>query len=210
MKKKIIITVSIVLLILLVSIIFSYTRNITKMSLRTNSKPEFSISDLKVNDISYNDSESKCKKEFGEPNKITEKSENNISYKTYIYDDLELTFELKYSTYSLVKATIKSNKYTDGRKIKIGNSAKKVLKSYYVQNKKGNVMYGNYSSSELDNDYILSEVKYGERTKNTIKYGYKDKYATYNEQEMPRNIMKIDYILKNNRVTEIIWSYGNF
>lgn len=206
-RKKIIIISSIIIFFIIVSFLFIKFRDYTEVKLNKNNNPIFTISDLKINNLEYGNNIKKAESELGKPIKIEKNIKNGYTYKIYKYDGVTLTFKENYEDFILVKVRIEKNKYISSRKIKIGTSIKKVMKSYAVSNNNGSYMYGNYSENALKDTSNFDNIYYGKRDKNKVTYIYRDKILYKDMYRIPNNIAKIIYEYKYGNVRVIEWSY---
>lgn len=205
-KKEIIIFSSIILFIIVCVMIFTNSRDYSKVNLRINNKKIFTVSDLKVNNLEYGDSYKKVKKEIGKPIKEENQFINNYNYRILKYKDITLTFKENYDDFILTKVKITTRKYKISN-IRVGNSVKKVLKSYKISNKSSAYMYGNYTENSLKDASVIDNIYYGKREKNKIIYVNRDAIIYTNNGKLPVNIAKLIFNYKNNHVTSIEWSY---
>ena len=202
--KIILLVTSIVIVILLSLLIVSRNyRDFSSINIKTNNKTTFSISDLTINNLKYGDNEKKVLKELGTPNKESNKTKNNYSYKELQYDNLKITLKENYDDYILTGVEIKSNKYVVSRKIKVGKNIVKAMKKFKVENKSGQYLYGNYSISALNDEEITDTIYFGVRSNKKVIYVNKD--ASVNDISSNTAKLTLDY--KKGKITKITWSY---
>ena len=115
MKKNRIIQVLkclvIAIIIYLVLVIVTSSNSFKNKTLNSNTNSMFTITDLTINNSKYKDILNSVITEFGLPLKIEEFNDNDVKYKAYTYDGLELTFKEENSQYILMKAKVSSDKY---------------------------------------------------------------------------------------------------
>lgn len=205
-KKEIIIFSSIILFIIICIMIFTNSRDYSKINLRINNKKIFTVSDLKVNNLKYGDSYKEVKEQMGKPIKEEKDIINNYNYKILEYKGLTLTFKENYDNFILTKVKITNSKYKVSN-IRVGNNVKKVLKSYKISNKSSAYLYGNYTENSLKDASVIDNIYYGKREKNKITYINRDPIIYTNDSKLPINIAKLIFNYKNNHIKSIEWSY---
>ena len=200
-----IIIISFILLLLIFLIIYARNfRSFASISLIRNNKEIFNSTDLYFGNIKLMDKESKVEKELGKPKKEKELLNNSYRYKVKEYDGLIITLKENYSDYVVVKVEITNNKYKTGRNIKVGNRITKVFRSYKIDNKKGNYIYGKYTLDSLKDKSITKEIYFGYRNKNIVEYVDRDSITNTNE---PTLLSKVIYNYRYGKITKITWSY---
>lgn len=196
-----------VLFVVITAIFLSrFFNDYSKISLLKNNKEIFNVKDLTLDKLDYISKEEDVEKLYGKPNNTKSFDRNGIKYKINKYDGLEITLKEYYDTYKISKVVVTSKKYNVSRNIKVGYRIVKIMNKFYILNKKGSYMYGNYSSDSLENETISDNIIYGKRTKNTVEYINRDKKLSDNI-DMPTNISKLIINYKNGKVTKIMWSY---
>ena len=200
-----IIIISFILLLLIFLIIYARNfRSFASISLIRNNKEIFNSTDLYFGNIKLMDKESKVEKELGKPKKEKELLNNSYRYKVKEYDGLIITLKENYSDYVVVKVEITNSKYKTGRNIKVGNRITKVFRSYKIDNKKGNYIYGKYTLDSLKDKSITKEIYFGYRNKNIVEYVDRDSITNTNE---PTLLSKVIYNYRYGKITKITWSY---
>lgn len=203
-SKAMLIAIVVVIILLLVMVVVDRsTRDYATISLRTNKKAIFTISDLELNELKFGSTQSQIKKALGNPKKEEEYEKHNFKYKKYIYKDLTITLRENYDDYMLVGIETTSSKYKTGRDIKVGSNILTVMKSYNITNKMSNYLYGNYTASSLNKSSNTDNIYFGLRTKKQVIYVNRDDVTDKNYV----NVARIIYSYKKGKVNKIIWSY---
>jgi hypothetical protein len=204
-KNRKIFTIAVIAIVILsiLLIIINNTKDYTKVKVKSNDKTIFSISDLKLNNLEFGNSEKKVKKELGEPNKEKEITKDVYSYKKLYYKGLTVLLRENYNDYILVGVEVKSRKYSVGRNIKVNDSIIKTIKKFKVDNESGNYIYGNYSVNSLTESEITDNIYIGVREKNELLYVNRDAIVDSGNT----NIARLDITYKRGKITKIIWSY---
>lgn len=179
-------------------------RNFSTITLMSNKKTYYNVSDLVVNDIKYLDNEKTVEKKLGKPKKESTKVIGNYLYKIKKYDGLTITLKEDYSDFKVSKVEVTGRKYKTGRKIKVGNKITKVFRSYKVKNKKGNYMYGNYTAKVLNDRAVKKEVYFGHREKDYVEYVIRDAIT---DSSSPVMTSRVRYDYKYGKIRKITWSY---
>lgn len=202
-KVMLIAIVALVLALLMMIVVDRGTRDYATISLKTNRKTIFTISDLKLNDLKFGSTQSQVIKTLGKPKKESKFEKHNFKYKKYEYERLTVTLREDYNDYMLVGIETTSNKYKTGRNIKVGNNISSVMKSYNIKNSMSNYLYGNYPASSLNKSSNTKNIYFGLRSKKQVVYVNRDEVIDKNNI----NIARIIYVYKKGRVNKIIWSY---
>lgn len=202
-KAMLIAIVALILALLMMIIVDRSTRDYATVSLRTNKKAIFSISDLKLNDLKFGSTQSQIKKALGKPKSEKDYEKHNFKYKKYNYKKLTLTLREDYDDYILVGVETTDSKYNTGRNIKVGSNISSVMKSYSITNKMSNYLYGNYTASALSKSSNTNNIYFGLRTKKQVIYVNRDNVTDKNYI----NVARIIYSYESGKVNRIIWSY---
>lgn len=202
-KNMLIAIVVLVLALIMMIIVDRGTRDYATISLRTNRKTIFTMSDLKLNDLKFGSTQSQVIKALGKPKKESEYEKHNFKYKKYEYEKLTITLREYYSDYMLVGIETTSNKYKTGRNIKVGSNISTVMKSYSVKNSMSNYLYGNYTASSLNKSSNTKNIYFGLRSRKQVVYVNRDEVIDKNYV----NVSRIIYSYKRGKVNKIIWSY---
>lgn len=183
-------------------------KDFVKINLKQNTNSIFSLTDISVSNLVYGDIEEVAVTTFGKPDKIETFKDGKQKYKTYFYDGLELTFKKQNDSYLFMKAIVTSDKYYVSRTIKVGDRINDVMNKFFVEDTKGEYMYGNYTENELDGKSVKENVFFGHRTKNLVYYihmdtPYKNGYASLKD-DIAQLTMKVSL----GKVKRIELMYG--
>lgn len=203
-KSVILLAIFILFIVIMAIFLSSILSDYSKIRLSKNNKEEFNVSNLTIDNLNYMSNESDVIKKYGDPKKQSKKNIDGYNYKIFEYEDLKITLREYYDTYVICKVETTSNNYIVSG-IKVGDSVIGTINKYKVSNKKSNYLYGNYSSSALDDETITDTIKFGKRSKTTLLYVNRDEVLK--NVDIPSNISKLIIKYKNGRVRKITWSY---
>lgn len=204
-KKSILLFIFLFILVVVAIVVSGTITDYSKISLRTNNKEIFNVSDLVIDDLTYMSTENDVVKKYGKAKKEENTNINGYKYKILSYDGLKITLREYYDTYTISKVEITSNRYTISRKIKVGKRIVSTMKKFKIKSKKSNYLYGNYSSNSLTDKGNTKNIYYGKRSSNSVEYVNRDKVLE--NYDIPTNIAKLYIEYKFGRIKKIIWSY---
>lgn len=203
MTKRTKITISLIAVLLLIIFwLINMFGDYSSITLKPNTKDIFSIKDLVMNDVKFGDKESDVYKKLGKAKSVKNTKKNTYKYKILNYKDTKITLRENYNDFIVVGVETTSNKYKFSRGVKIGQNVKKVMNKYKVSKKTGTYMYSNYTEEALKQSEITSNIYYGKRTSNVIKYVNRDSITSN-----ITNIAQFSLEYKNGKIQKIIWSY---
>ena len=203
-KSVILLAIFILFIVVMAIFLSSVLSDYSKIRLSKNNKEEFNVSNLTIDNLNYMSNEKDVIKKYGDPKKESKIEKDGYKYKVFEYDELKITLREYYDTYVICKVETTSNDYVVSG-IKVGNSVIGTINKFKVSNKKSNYLYGNYSSSALEDETITDNIKFGKRTKTTLLYVNRDEILK--NVDMPSNIAKLTIKYKHGRVRKITWSY---
>ena len=197
--------ISFILIFLIGLIIYARNfRNFSNISLMTNKKSYYNMTDLVAGDIKYLDNEKRVETVLGKPKKEEKKIIGSYFYKIKKYDGITVTMKEDYNDYRVVKVEITSRKYKTGRNIKVGNLITKVFKKYSVKKKNGSYLYGNYRKEALLDQAVTKEIFYGYRDKEKVEYVVREEIV---DKDAPTLTSRITFDYKYGKIKKITWSY---
>lgn len=203
-KKWLFLLVAGILVILsLLLIISGRFGNFEKIKLRTNNKEQFTIKDLKLDNLGFGSTSSEVQKELGKASKEEKIIKNNYEYLILEYPGLKLSLRENYDDYILVKAEITSNKYTTSRNIKVGNRIMSAIKKYNISISDSNYIYKNYNMEALSENLVKDNVYFAIRNSKEVRYYNRD--AVVDGQKTNTAYLILDY--NKGKITKITWSY---
>lgn len=183
-------------------------RNNNNIKTSVNNEAMFSMSDLTVRNSIFGDLENVVISEFGNPKKIEKFKDGKVSYKTYKYNGLELTFRDYDGTYKLMKAKITNSDYLVSRNIRVGDSINETINKFSITKTSGDYLYGNFTDEAFVSKAVEENIYFGKKENDIVYYiyamaPYLKGYATWED-----NIAQLTFEVKFGKIKKIEWMYG--